>query len=481
MIGLVLGVAACDLVVWKGESMRDLLWGHDSLRQLRSKNVVERRTAAKHLGYQGEVDVDEAMAALVHALGDKDADVRTTAAQSLGSLDLQGRQNPSGPVAPALLKRRVDVAMRGLVPLLSDADPGVRSAAAAGLGSMATALRPRLPSPDQLAAIWNESNAVRRQMAKVLYAPPDVPYVPELLDALKDPSAEVRAAAARALGHFGPDLDSAIPVLLATMEHDRTDARTACAQALEAAWPSPTFVPALLASLKSNDSEIRYHAAQLLGRIGPEAKAAIPTLSGFLNEPLGPSGPDPAVSAARALGHMGPTREAIAALIEAVSAAKIDANLAAWAKLPQSRPANKARTPADQLRLQLVSESLRITSAMDGLGCIGPAANAAVPNLIAAYDKTLDRHYMAQAAIPSALGRIAPRSPAAPAAIAALIRALDSDNVSVRIGAVDALGRFGKDGAAAIPKLRSLENDPSQVGDAAKKCLAALEAQAPSS
>jgi HEAT repeat protein len=481
MIGLVLVVAACDLIVWKGAWIRGHLWEHESLRRIRSENAVERRTAARELGYQHEIDVDETMAALTHALGDKDAGVRTTAAQSLGSLDYQGRLHAGAPVAPALLKKRIDGAMRTLVPLLSDPDPVVRSAAAAGLGSMAMGLRPPPPSRDQLAAMWDGSNAVRRQMAKALYSHPDVPFVPELLAALKDSSAEVRAAAARALMHFGPDLDLAIPILLATMEHDIMDVRRACGQALEAAWPSPAFVPALLESLKSNDRATRYHAAQLLGRIGPEASAAIPTLIAFLNEPLSPSGPDPAVSAARALGQMGPAPEAIAALIEVASAAKIDANLATWAKLPKPTPLQKAGTPAEELRLRLESEFLRIIAAMHGLGHIGPPAIAAVPTLIAAYNKALDRHHLAHAAIPAALGRIAPNSAAAPDAVAALIRGLDAKDITARMGAVDALAHFGKDGAAAIPKLRSLENDPSQVRQASKKSLAALEAQAPSS
>jgi HEAT repeat protein len=481
MIGLILVVAACDLIVWKGAWIRDHLWEHESLRQIRSENAVARRTAAKEFGYHHEIDVDEAMAALTRALGDKDGGVRTTAAQSLGSLDYQGRLLARAPVPPALLKRRIDVAMQGLVPLLSDPDPGVRCAAASGLGSMATGMLPPPPSGDQIAALWDGSNAVRRRMAKALYTPPDVPFVPELLAALEDPSADVRAAAARALAHFGPDLDSAIPVLLATMEQGGPDARRACAQALEAAWPSSAFVRMLLASLKSNDREIRYQAAQLLGRIGPEASTAIPTLIAFLNEPLSPSGPDPAVSAARALGQIGPTREAIAALTEAASPAKVDANLAAWEKLPPPSPVTKGSTPADQLRQKLVRESLRIVSAIDGLGHIGPPAIAAVPTLIAAYNKALNRHYMAHAAIPRALGRIAPNTAAAPDAVAALIRALDSNDMTVRMGAVDALGHFGKDGAAAIPKLQSLENDPSHVRAAAKKSLAALEAQKPPS
>jgi HEAT repeat protein len=119
---------------------------------------------------------------------------------------------------------------------------------------------------------------------------------------------------------------------------------------------------------------------------------------------------------------------------------------------------------------------VRIRAAVQGLGEIGPPAVAAVPALIAAYNQALaHQHTLAQFAIPSALGRIAPNSPVAPDAVAALVRALDSKNQSIRNGAVEALGQFGKDAAAAIPKLRALQDDPDTfMRSVAARSLAAL-------
>jgi HEAT repeat protein len=503
MKGLMVGVASCALIIWAGLSIRDHLEGYQPLRVIRSGNAVERRTAARDLFHEQGIDAEEAMAALVRLLDDEDAGVRAMAAETLGSFVYKlPDPPPTASVASDLLKRRIDVATRGLVPLLSDRDPDVRAAAATGLGTRPI---PARAAPQQLAALLDGSNAVRRQAARMIYGAPDVTLPPELVAALKDESAEVRSAAARALVRFGPDLDPEIPALITMMERDETNVRKACALALEAAWPTPALVPTLIGFLKSRDRDVRFHAAQLLGRIGPDARAAIPVLIAVLKEPLGASYPDPARGAARALGQMGPRREAIAALVEVISPEKVERNLSAWQKLGPLLAARKgladSKPPALQVRA-VGAESLRIMAAMHGLGDIGPPAVAAVPALISAYNKALGTHHtMTQVAIPMALGRIAPNSAAAPNAVAVLIRALDSKDPSVRLGAVEALGHFGTAAAAAIPKLRALQEEYSffrkfvaksgsgsllpgspfyleiSIHNTAAKSLAALEAQ----
>ena len=111
------------------------------------------------------------MAGLIPALGDEDAVVRATAAESLGWVVYHLRNHPATvPVASDLLKRRIGVTTRALVPLLSDRDPVVRAAAAIGLGTMAR--RPPgsgLAPPEQFAALNDNSNAVRRRNAKLMY------------------------------------------------------------------------------------------------------------------------------------------------------------------------------------------------------------------------------------------------------------------------------------------------------------------------
>jgi HEAT repeat protein len=308
--------------------------------------------------------------------------------------------------------------------------------------------------------------------------------------ALKDESVEVRRAAAVALESFGPFLDAEIPTLLAMMEHAEPAVRLACERALSAAWPGPAHVPTLIAGLQSRDGTIRHISAVLLGRIGPEATAAIPALIAVLNEPPALDYderyqgflaiyPDPAMAAARALGQMGPSRESIAALAGVLSPEYL-------ARRPsrESVGARVAKMYSPENLAQLIASrnAGRLVAVAGGLGEIGPSALAAVPALIAAYKNVLasQEHVFGQMAIPLALAKIAPNSPAARDVVAVLVRALDSNDQSVRLGAVEALGHFGKDAAAVVPKLRAVAKvSDANVQEAAKKSLAALDGGSP--
>jgi HEAT repeat protein len=382
--GLMVVVATCALVIWAGLAIRNHFEGYQPLRSIHSGNAIERRMAADDLSNsnQNGIGADDGIAVLVQTRDDNDAGVRSMAAQSLGSLVYQSRNPTAGePVAQDILKRRIEVATRALILFLSDRDPGVRSAAATGLGMTARSPRPGPLTPEQIAALKNDSNTVRRRAAQTIYGSADRMIPLELLATLKDESADVRAAAARALVDFGPDLDPQVPALIAMMEHDETKVRKACAEALEGAWPKPGLVPTLMAFLTSSERDVRFHAAQLLGRIGPEASAAIPSLIALLKEPLDVQYPDPARAAARALGLMGPRPEAIAALVEVISPENVERSLAAHQARDQS---------TGDRRTALARESFRIVSAMQGLSDIGPPAAAAIPALIAAQKRALE-------------------------------------------------------------------------------------------
>jgi HEAT repeat protein len=500
MKGLMGTVALCALIFWAGSSIRDHLAGYQPLRAIRTGNAIERRTAATDLSVPGsKIKAEEAMAALIPTLSDEDAGVRAAAAESMGVVIYYLRDHAANvPVASDVLKRRIDVATATLVPLLSDRDPGVRAAAATGLGTMAKRPIPNVglppPAPDQLAALKDDSNAVRRQAANVLYGLPDVKLPPKLAAALKDESAEVRAAAARALARYGPDLGPEIPALFAMLERDESDVGSACVAALEATWPSPAFVATLVEYLKSRNHWARAYAAKLSGRIGPEAKETIPALIAVMNERVDTEQGDrpytkgsptyPSICAVRALGQMGPRREAIAALIDALSPDKVERALTyGQMRLEQDKRAFALRQlgktePPIPLDLARWAELMQIFEAVRALGEIGPPAAAAVPALISAFNKSVETDSsLSQSEIPVALARIARNSPAAPDAVAALIRGLDAQDFHFRPEAVEALGQFGADAAAAIPKLRALQNDSdSSIRNAAEKSLAAIEA-----
>lgn len=65
-------------------------------------------------------------------------------------------------------------------------------------------------------------------------------------------------------------------------------------------------VPALVRSLKSTDPDVRLRAAEILGRMGPEAKESVPDLI----ERLGDDDPRVRKMAIRALGQIGPAAAA---------------------------------------------------------------------------------------------------------------------------------------------------------------------------
>ena len=498
MKGLMVLVAACAFIIWAGLSIWDRLGRYQPLRVIHSGSVDERRIAAQDLSDPRGTEPAEAITALIRSQSDKDAGVRAVAAHSLGELVYQLRTHPPTNRADSeSLKRQVDIAKLGLVRFISDRVPDVRAAAATGLGIMARAPGLRPPTPDQLVALRVGSNAVRRKTARMIYGSLEVALPSELVAALQDTSAEVRTAAVRALKSFATDLDPVIPALCGMMEHDEKDVRQACAETLEVAWPTPALTSTLIEFLKSPDRAVRYHAAQLLGHIGPEAGSSVPALIAVLKEPLVPSSPasypDPARAAARALGLMGPRQEAIAALIEVISPKKVESNLSAFESVERLLDAGQSvvqHMPSwsglVDIRPRLgnfgvlFTENFRIISTIQGLGDIGPPAVAAIPALVVAYQKALEvRHSMASTTIPEALGRIAPDSVMAPTAVAVLMRGLASNDGSLNsLGAVEALGHFGSSAAAAIPMLRSLKKGHSFLHDAAAKSLAAIEAQA---
>jgi HEAT repeat protein len=384
-------VAACLVMSWAGLKIWGRWMSSDPVGLIHRGSVTERRRAASDLRViTKDTDVQGVMDALVGAMQDADADVRSTALESLGVMASEIRGHPARTSAEQKgTEQQVEVALRTLTRGLSDPDPMVRASAVWGLGWFGERAKLDLP--------------------------------PELFAALSDESDHVRQATLKALG---------------------------------AVQLTPGVVPSLIELLKSRDRQVRFQAAELLGRVGPEAESAVPSLLETLKEPLDMDERkrtptvawhwDPACNAAKALGQIASSEEVISKLAQMLSSD--------------------------------IAE--RISSAAEGLGNMGPRAAAALPSLIAAYDKVLGakQHMIGQIAIPKALGRIAPKSASAQGAVAILIRALDSQDWSVRLGAAQSLGSFGADAAGAIPRLRALEQDSVQdLRDAAAATLAAIE------
>src|SRR4051794_24769173 len=95
VMGLLVLAAACGFIIWFGMKMWDELEGNELVRQLRSRDVTERRSAASNLSSVGrDVNIGDAVVALIRALEDEDSEVRANAARSLGLLAYQFRTLP---------------------------------------------------------------------------------------------------------------------------------------------------------------------------------------------------------------------------------------------------------------------------------------------------------------------------------------------------------------------------------------------------
>jgi HEAT repeat protein len=331
--------------------------------------------------------------------------------------------------------------------------------------------------------------------------------IAELMITLQSPSTEVRAASVRALG-----------TIAGSAMREGTD---------EAAVQSTAT--ALLRLLKDPEPDLRSAAAASIGTlVSPGGRRGTQVISIDRESLLAALGnlvtdPDPGVrrSAIRAIiasqDPMKPTMALIQALKDELPENRaaalaglpgIQQNLDPWLEPvlrmlehdPDPAVRDQAATvmarlvaPAitganvESLKVRLSSSDARTRSlAIASLGSLGPAAIPLIPDLIRVLNEPLDPTVTAvrdpslrldpasESAI--SLGRIAPRTPSAPVAIAALSEVVVSGPPSRRGWAAVALGDFGRSAEPAIPQLVALiqqapPDDPFQHEASAVQAL----------
>ena len=199
---------------------------------------------------------------------------------------------------PALTGEREPKVKRQLIPVLPEAAPA---------GPAGTPVYRGLPLSAYLDKLRSAAEADRPEVIRAIgsFGGDAAPAVNEIAEALNDPHAQVRSAAAWALSQIGPIGATAVPALGKALFDPDPRVRDLTAIALGAMGPKAApAVPELIRALNDPLDYVRAPAADALGAIGRPARAAVHPLAerlmvkdehGFVLS-----------SVAAALGDMGP-------------------------------------------------------------------------------------------------------------------------------------------------------------------------------
>ena len=230
---------------------------------------------------------------------------------------------------------------------------------------------------------------------------------------------EVRKDALAALASLGPRAQGSLPDLEAALGDPAL--RTAAISALVAM--GHRAVPALVAALASSDTQLGIQAADALGRIRWEAKAAIPALQATARG----RAPNALLRAAssRALEEIGPSFADLAAQLEA-SDEQTRLRALAGINLAVRRMGPEASEIVTPLRRRLTDPAANVRG--EAIGALGYAgAVAALPEIIDRLDHDDSPFVRRVAAL--ALGRLhrSVESPEGRASVVAALQRAESD------------------------------------------------------
>ncbi len=381
-------------------------------------------------------------------------------------------KNPKARYWACLVVAEIGEAAKGTVPELlesvKDEEPEVRHEAFMALAAIGT------PSADTLnaaeKALADPENSVKYAAAYVLGMGGDASRssTPKLIELAQDKDPFLRSisawAIARANRDNAPTFNRAVALLLTALKDQDKDVRLAAVEALEDLRPDHTLVlPALIEAFAEKDPVILSNVADALVQIG---KPAVQPLRNSLKSP------EQRRAAVHVLGRIGPeAKDAIPDLLEALRGEEDKvARREIFMSLSNIGPAPPSLIP--ELMKDLQAEDIQLKAgATYALGTIGPAAKEALPEIrknLASRDEKL------RLVSVWALVHIAPEDMQLINAVKPiLIAGLGHEEAMVRFEAAQTIGMLGSPLKDAAPQLKKLaeEDEVPQVREAAAAAL----------
>jgi HEAT repeat protein len=264
---------------------------------------------------------------------------------------------------------------------------------------------------------------------------------------LQSSNAQARAQAALALGKLGKDAEIAVPAMVRALKDDDAEVRSSVLYALGQLGPIAKSAAADVAlRLKDKSGAVRKFAAQALGELKVTDDGTVNALMDATTDD------EVAPYAINTLGKMGPdAKRAVPALAKCFEKAKLREH-AAWALGKIGKESLAVLTKA----LEHKDANARIDAIL-GLTLIGPEV---VPHLARVLG---DTHADVRLNAASALGKM---GAGAKEAVPELTKALMDKDVDVRQRAAQALGKIGPAAEPSLPALKRLLERRTRDADA---------------
>jgi HEAT repeat protein len=175
-------------------------------------------------------------------------------------------------------------AVRMLADSLADPEAEIRELAAAALSEFGA--EAQIALPELIQATTDESPIVRRRAIRAIgfigpIAADDA--LPAVIAASEDPDEGVTLQAVATMGEFGPLAITGVPAMLAAMWTG--DGRKRAIAGVSLHRVGAAAIPSLMQTLTHPSAGVRIKVANVLGKMGPSAAEARPSLEPLLNDP----------------------------------------------------------------------------------------------------------------------------------------------------------------------------------------------------